>query len=110
MLELFRITRFKLITTSVIALTIYLHSWITPRVLTYYVENSELASRKPELQKLFREFFLMIQDNLDLVQQITLQISATNVAVIILLSYVAACVITRIKFTEKASGKTSTSE
>jgi hypothetical protein len=110
MLELVRVTRFKLITTFVIALIIHLHSWIKPRVLTYFVENSEFTSRKPELQKLFQEFFLMVQGDIELVQRITMQSFATNVAVIILLSYAAACIIAKMKITEKRSAGISTPE
>jgi|GEM_PF-4909466 len=110
MLELVRITRFKLFTTFVIALSIHLHGWIKPRVLTYYVENSEFMSRKPELQKLFQEFFLMVQGDLELVRRITVQSFATNLAVIILLSYTAACIIAKMKITQNRSAGIFTAE
>ena len=95
MLELVRVTRFKVITTCVVAVVIHLHGWIKPRVLTYYIENSELMSRGPEFQKLFQEFFSMV--DLEMAQRITTKSFSTNTVVVIALSYAAACIIDKFK-------------
>jgi hypothetical protein len=65
--------------------------------LTYYVSNSDIAQRKPEFEKMFREMFLLLEGEQDLLQRVTFQTLITNFALIVLLSYIAACVIAKLR-------------
>jgi hypothetical protein len=81
-------------------MVIYSYSWLKPRVMTYYVESSDVTAHKAEFQKLFKEFFALMDP--ELVQRITLQSTVTNVVVLVFLSYVAACVIAKLNMGGKA--------
>jgi hypothetical protein len=98
-LDLIRPTRFKTTTTLVIAAVVYLYSWLKPRVMMYYVESSDFMADKPEFQKLFGDMFALIDPNLML--RITLQSTVTNGVVLVLLSYLAACVIAKFNMSWK---------
>ena len=80
----------------IVAAVVHLCGWIRPRVLTYYVANSEIAQRKPELEKMFQEMFLVFEREQGLVQHVMLQSLITNFALIVLLSYIAACAIAKL--------------
>ena len=89
-----------MIATVIVGSIVHLYGWIRPRVLTYYVSNSEIAQRKPEFEKMFREMFLLLEGEQDLVQRVTFQTLITNFALIVMLSYIAACAIAKLRTRE----------
>jgi hypothetical protein len=89
-------TKFKLIATVIVAAIVHLYGWIRPRVLTYYVSNSEITQRKPELEKMFREMFLVFEGEQDMIQRVMFQTLITNFVLIVLLGYIAACAIAKL--------------
>ena len=60
--------------------------------MIFYVSTSDLALQKPEFEKMIREFVCFTNGrDKGLLQFITLRITATHVALVLMLSYLAAC-------------------
>jgi hypothetical protein len=49
---------------------------------------------------MFREMFLLLEGEQDLVQRVTFQTLITNFALIVMLSYIAACAIAKLRTRE----------
>jgi len=96
MLDFIQPTKFKIIAAIIIASVILMCEWSRDRIMMYYVTTSDLTLRKAEFERVFREFSALMAGDNGLIQLITLQSTATNIALIVALSYLASCVITKL--------------